>query len=320
MSAVRTEDAADGKSTANGGGVVCEEGGVTVLRPTDLSEMLAAGTKEVHEKAENTEFVKDFLRGRIRKELFKLGHVALYFTYSAMEEEMERNKDHPDLAALYFPHELHRRDALARDLQYFYGEDWQDQVRVSPATQRYVERIQQIGRDQPALLVAHAYTRYMGDLSGGQVLRKVAQRAMKLPPTGEGLNFYQFDGIHSAKAFKQLYRSRMNELELDSHTKQKIVEEAVLAFQFNMEIFGELEEVGKTLQDDDLDAAPVHGAHGEMQGDISQCPYYAAKMAASGGSSYICQMAMTMLKNPSGQVILAAWIAALAGLAAWYLM
>lgn len=34
--------------------------------------MLAAGTKEVHEKAENTQFVKDFLRGRIRRELFKV--------------------------------------------------------------------------------------------------------------------------------------------------------------------------------------------------------------------------------------------------------
>lgn len=41
-------------------------------RPDDLSEMLAAGTKEVHEKAENTQFVKDFLKGRIRKELFKV--------------------------------------------------------------------------------------------------------------------------------------------------------------------------------------------------------------------------------------------------------
>lgn len=40
--------------------------------PEDLSELLAAGTKEVHEKAENTQFVKDFLRGRIRKELFKV--------------------------------------------------------------------------------------------------------------------------------------------------------------------------------------------------------------------------------------------------------
>lgn len=153
-----------------------------------------------------------------------------------MEEEIERNKEHPQFAPLYFPHELHRRDALARDLEFFYGEDWEDQISISPATQRYVDRIHQIGHEQPALLVAHAYTRYMGDLSGGQVLRKVAQRAMKLPPTGEGLNFYEFDGIHSAKAFKQLYRSRMNELELDTHTKEKIVEEAILAFQFNVEV------------------------------------------------------------------------------------
>lgn len=167
---------------------------------------------------------------------FQLGHVALFFTYSAMEEEIERNKEHPQFAPLYFPHELHRRDALARDLEFFYGEDWRSQIRISPAAQRYVERIRRVGRDQPALLVAHAYTRYMGDLSGGQVLRKVAQRAMKLPPTGEGLNFYEFDGIHSAKAFKQLYRSRMNELELDTHTKRSVVEEANLAFRFNMEV------------------------------------------------------------------------------------
>ncbi len=45
-----------------------------------------------------------------------------------------------------------------------------------------------------------------------------------------------------------------------------------------LQIFGELEEVGKTLQADVLDAAPAHGALGEMQGDISQCPYNAGKM------------------------------------------
>lgn len=162
--------------------------------------------------------------------------MALYFTYTALEEEIERNKEHPQFAPLYFPNELHRRDALARDLEYFYGEDWQSQIVFSPATRRYVERIRQVGRDEPALLVAHAYTRYMGDLSGGQVLGKVAQRAMKLPSTGEGLSFYQFDGVHNAKAFKQLYRSRMNELELDVKTKEKVVEEANRAFHFNMEV------------------------------------------------------------------------------------
>lgn len=48
--------------------------------PEDLSEMLAAGTKEVHEKAENTQFVKDFLRGRIRKELFKVTYTLTNLT------------------------------------------------------------------------------------------------------------------------------------------------------------------------------------------------------------------------------------------------
>lgn len=306
-----------GGSVSNGAGPVHEAKEET-LSPEDLSEMLAEGTKEVHEKAENTQFVKDFLRGRIRRELFKLGSVALYYTYTAMEEEIERNKDHPHFAPLYFPVELHRHEALANDLEYFYGPDWRNQISCSQATQHYVDRIHQVGLEDPVLLVAHAYTRYMGDLSGGQVLKKVAQRAMKLPPTGEGLEFYHFEGIHSAKAFKQLYRSRMNELEVDMETKKKLVEEAVKAFHFNMEVFEELEEMGKNIQEDVLDAGmPVHGA---MGGDISKCPYYAAKMAASGGTTYACQLAMALLRHPTGQVLFATWFAALAGLAAWYLM
>ncbi|KAL0993443.1 hypothetical protein UPYG_G00107950 [Umbra pygmaea] len=314
------EDSVKTDSVANGGGLLYEDRNPEdTLSSTDLSEMLAAGTKEVHEKAENTQFVKEFLKGRIRKELFKLGHVALYYTYEAMEEEIERNKDHPDFSPLYFP-ELNRCDALAHDLEYFYGEDWKERVSCSPATQRYVERIHQVGQADPVLLVAHAYTRYMGDLSGGQVLKKVAQRALKLPATGEGVNFYQFDGIHSAKAFKQLYRSRMNELELDVATKERLVTEAVLAFQFNMEVFDELDEMGKHIPEEVMQAdMPVHGAHG-TGGDINKCPYYAAKTAASGGSAYVSQLAMAVLRHPTGQVLFAAWVATLAGLAAWYFM
>lgn len=318
MSAVKAEDSADRLSVANVGELVyADKGKNDSARPEDLSELLAAGTKEVHEQAENTQFVKDFLHGRIRKELFKLGAVALYYTYLAMEEEIDKNKDHPQFAPLYFPNELHRRQALAQDLEYFYGEDWQSQISCSPATQRYMERIREIGSEDPVLLVAHAYTRYMGDLSGGQVLKKVAQRALKLPSTGEGVFFYQFDSIHSNKEFKQLYRSRMNELELDASTKDQLVQEAVRAFQFNMEVFRELEEMGKTIQEDVLDSDPIHS---HMQGDISKCPYYAAKMAASGGSSYVYQMAAALLRSPTGQVLLAAWIAALAGLVAFYLI
>lgn len=41
-------------------------------------------------------------------------------------------------------------------------------------------------------------------------------------------------------------------------------------------MFDELEEIGKTIQEDVLDAGM--SVHGSMGGDISKCPYYAAKM------------------------------------------
>lgn len=166
----------------------------------------------------------------------QLATTALYFTYSALEEEMERNKDHPAFAPLYFPTELHRKEALTKDMEYFFGENWEEQVQCSKAAQKYVERIHYVGQNEPELLVAHAYTRYMGDLSGGQVLKKVAQRALKLPSTGEGTQFYKFENVDNAQQFKQFYRARMNALDLNLKTKEKIVEEANKAFEYNMQV------------------------------------------------------------------------------------
>ena len=166
----------------------------------------------------------------------QLATTALYFTYSALEEEIDRNKDHPAFAPLYFPTELHRKKALIRDMEYLYGEHWEEQAQCSEATRKYVERIHEVGQNEPELLVAHAYTRYMGDLSGGQVLKKVAQRALKLPSTGEGTQFYLFENVNNAQQFKQLYRARMNALDLNLETKEKIVEEANKAFEFNMQV------------------------------------------------------------------------------------
>ncbi|XP_049624457.1 heme oxygenase 2 [Suncus etruscus] len=285
-------------------------------RSADLSELLKEGTKEAHDRAENTQFVKDFLKGNIRKELFKLATTALYFTYSALEEEMDRNKDHLAFAPLYFPVELHRKKALIRDMEYFFGEDWEEKVQCSQATQKYVERIHCVGQNEPELLVAHAYTRYMGDLSGGQVLKKVAQRALKLPSTGEGTQFYLFENIDNAQQFKQFYRARMNALDLDLKTKEKIVEEANKAFEYNMQIFNELDQAGSLLAKETVeDGVPLH----DGKGDIRKCPYYlGADKGALEGSSCPFATPLAVLRQPSFQFFLAASVALAASLLAWY--
>lgn len=161
---------------------------------------------------------------------------SLYHIYAALEEEIESNKQNPVYAPLYFPEELHRKAALEQDMAFWYGPHWQETIPYTPATQHYVRRLHEVGHTHPELLVAHTYTRYLGDLSGGQVLKKIAQKSLALPGSGEGLAFFTFPNIDNPTKFKQLYRARMNTLEMTPEVKHRVTEEAKTAFLLNIEV------------------------------------------------------------------------------------
>ena len=205
---------------------------------TDLANQLREGTTKVHSVAENVTFVKSFLSGVVDKNSYKKLVANLYFVYSAMEEEMLRNREHSAIQPIYFP-ELNRKQSLEEDLEFYYGKKWLNEVEASPATQIYVDRIHQIGKTQPELLVAHAYTRYLGDLSGGQILKKIAQSAMQLS-TSEGVAFYNFKDIKDEKEFKNQYRSAIDSIPLSQNLQDDIISEANISFNLNMKIFQEL--------------------------------------------------------------------------------
>ncbi len=205
----------------------------------NLATMLKEGTKKSHTMAENVGFVKCFLKGVVEKNSYRKLVTNLYFVYSAMEEEMEKLKDHPIVSQIYFK-ELNRKQSLEKDLFYYWGYDWREQIQLSPAGQAYVNRIREVAAKQPELLVGHSYTRYLGDLSGGQILKKIAVTAMNLNE-GEGTAFYEFEDISDEKEFKNQYRQRMNDLPIDQATADRIVNEANDAFGMNMKMFNELE-------------------------------------------------------------------------------
>ncbi|CAH2329494.1 heme oxygenase 1 [Pelobates cultripes] len=185
--------------------------------------------------------MRNFQKGLVSLHEFKMVMSSLYFVYEALEAEIERNKDNPVFSPIYFPLELHRKDALEQDLEYFYGPQWRKKIPCPQSTKNYVTRLHHVGQKEPELLVAHAYTRYLGDLSGGQVLKKIAQKALQLPVTGEGLAFFTFDNVSSATKFKQLYRSRMNSIEMNVAAKNRILNEAKTAFLLNVKVFEELQ-------------------------------------------------------------------------------
>ncbi|KAF7711198.1 heme oxygenase-like [Silurus meridionalis] len=206
----------------------------------DLSEKIKSVTKECHVRANSTELMQAFQRGNITLMQYKLLLCSLYKIYEALEEELDRNASHGSVAPIYFPQELARAETLKRDLQHFYGQNWREEMFIPASTLRYTQRLREIGCKHPEYLVAHAYTRYLGDLSGGQVLSRVPQRSLGLK-NGEGLGFFSFPAINSPNLFKQLYRSRMNSIELTETQKEGVLEEAIRAFEFNIQVFDELQ-------------------------------------------------------------------------------
>ncbi|MBD3880918.1 heme oxygenase (biliverdin-producing) [Phormidium tenue FACHB-886] len=206
---------------------------------SNLATKLREGTKKSHSMAENTGFIACFLKGTVEKNSYRKLVANFYYVYSAMEEEIERHRNHPVLSGIYYP-ELNRKATLEQDLAFYYGVNWREQIAPSPAAEEYVARIREVSNTAPELLVAHAYTRYIGDLSGGQILKGIAVRAMGLSE-GKGTNFYEFKTISDEKAFKKQYREAMNNLPVDEATADRIVDEANDTFALNMKMFKELE-------------------------------------------------------------------------------
>ena len=206
---------------------------------SNLTIQLREGTSKSHSMAENVSFVKSFLGGVIDKSSYSHMLANLYFVYLSLEEAMEQNKENEFIKPIYFP-ELNRTESLKKDLAFYYGDDWVTNLHPSEATKLYIERISEVSEKRPDLLIAHAYTRYLGDLSGGQILKKIAQRAMNLQ-SRNGLAFYEFDDIKDEQQFKQNYKLALDSLPVDSKVSRQIVAEANVAFTLNMKLFQELE-------------------------------------------------------------------------------
>ena len=84
--------------------------------------------------------------------------------------------------------------------------------------------------------MAHHYTRYLGDLSGGQAIGRVLDRAFGL--NGAGLSFYEFP--MRPKPYKDGYRARLDGLDLDQGDIARVVDEVKVAFALNQAVFDEL--------------------------------------------------------------------------------
>ena len=199
---------------------------------------LKEGTKKSHSAAENTKFVASFLRGVVDYEEYRKLLTNFYYVYDTMEQRIRETED-PMVQAIK-SEDLERKEAIERDLEYYYGPDWKEKQEPSEACNKYCHRLNEVAEKDPYLLIAHHYTRYIGDLSGGKILKEIAARVLK-PPVGKGLDFYEFPSIPNAKEFKNNYRAVLDNLGTDSSQENALITEANYAFRLNMYMFDEIQ-------------------------------------------------------------------------------
>ncbi|MEN2738757.1 biliverdin-producing heme oxygenase [Microbacterium sp. X-17] len=205
--------------------------------PIPFSTALRERSTAAHSSSETSGFMSDLMQGEGSREDYVALVAQHWFIYAALESAAEAMRQDP-VAAAFITDRLTRLPALEADLEFLIGPDWRDRIESLPTTQRYVDRIDAVGATWPGGFVAHHYTRYLGDLSGGQFIGKVMARRFGFETNGIG--FYVFDDIADPAAFKDAYREQLDAAPWDEAEKARVIDEVLLAYRFNTELFEDL--------------------------------------------------------------------------------
>lgn len=198
---------------------------------TTFSEAIRAASWDAHQHAEHSSFMQDLLAGRLGVDRYADLVAQHHFAYEVLEEVERSVADDPVGAAFVEP-ALHRGEALRSDLTALLGPDWADQVSPTPETLAYCERMRAVATGWAGGFVAHQYVRYLGDLSGGQVIRRIVDRTYGFEGSA-GTSFYVFDELGDLKAFKEGYRQRLDAAAWSTVERERIVGEVLEAYRHN---------------------------------------------------------------------------------------
>lgn len=204
-----------------------------------LGARLKSATKGLHHEVERAPFMRALLRGSLDRAAYCALLRNLYAIYDALEVALDKHAEHPGLKPLRLSG-LARREALARDLEALHGPNWACELTVLESGRRYVQHLSELNRSEPERLAAHAYVRYLGDLSGGQLLQPIVAKSLQLS-TGSGTAFYEFGAPADVGLLKRRFRAGLDEVAAaHAGDVSALVNEARTSFELHQTLFGEL--------------------------------------------------------------------------------
>lgn len=193
-----------------------------------LAAALREETRTLHAQAERSGVIADILHGEATRRGYATLLRNLAPVYRALEAGLVRHRAAAGVRLIAWP-ALYRAEAIARDLDAL-GSDAID-APLLPAGERFAGRVAEVAETDPARLIGHAYTRYLGDLSGGQLMGKLLARSLRLTPAM--LNLYAFPAIPDHAAGKAAFRAALDRAGEEADAAA-IIDEAQASFRLTI--------------------------------------------------------------------------------------
>ena len=171
-------------------------------------------TWEHHQNAERQQFAQLMISGEIDPELYATYLWNQHKKYDLLEAMATIHGLFDDVP------EVKRKQRIEADFFELWPHDDKRPV-LCKSTGEYIEHMRECMQD-PQRLLAHMYVFYMGDLSGGQMIKR------KIPGSG---TMYEFDG--DVKDLKEKIRAKIDD---------SMAEEAKWVFDSATKLFQELME------------------------------------------------------------------------------
>lgn len=201
-------------------------------RFASLVDAIRDRTRALHAEAERSGIVSDLLRGRVDRRSYAALLRNLLPAYRELENGLERHRSAAGMDGVARP-AVYRSAALESDLAALCGSDWQQRIEILPAAERYARAVADAAADG-SRLIAHAYVRYLGDLSGGRILRGIVARALALEASQ--LAFYDYPGVANVEALRTAYRADLDRAADHASDRESVIAEAERAFRLNIEL------------------------------------------------------------------------------------
>ncbi|MBL8329535.1 MAG: biliverdin-producing heme oxygenase [Rubrivivax sp.] len=196
--------------------------------PEALPQRLRAATQPLHALAERSGVMALLMAGRLPQAGYRALLMNLKVIYAALEAGLQRQAAQPWMRGI--PIEaLRRLPSLEADLS---GQPAPGGAIPAP-TRAYADRLDRLTAAGDPALLAHVYTRYLGDLHGGQIMARIVAR--RYP--GQGTAFHDFGDEAEVRRHRERLRAALSAVVLSADQADAVVAEACWSFEQHQRIF-----------------------------------------------------------------------------------